>query len=126
MNNKIVKTVDEHNIDRDANVMFAFVLDGSQYVAYRISRDEEQDNLFVSKVLKNLDGTFNMIDVDDSTEKSKLNSIVMSLVESSVKSSADKLPSDTLSLSDGNLIKFISVIFNKEQKIKVRKHMSLL
>ena len=121
MNNKIVKTVDEHNIDRDANVMFAFDLDGSEYVAYRISRDEEQDNLFVSKVLKNLDGTFNMIDVDDSTEKSKLNSIVMSLVENSVKSSANKLPSDTLSLSDGNLIKFISVIFNKEQKIKVRK-----
>ena len=121
MNNKIVKTVDEHNIDRDANVMFAFDLDGSEYVAYRISRDEEQDNLFVSKVLKNLDGTFNMIDVDDSTEKSKLNSIVMSLVESSVKSSANKLPSDTLSLSDGNLIKFISVIFNKEQKIEVRK-----
>ena len=121
MNNKIVKTVDEHNIDRDANVMFAFDLDGSEYVAYRISRDEEQDNLFVSKVLKNLDGTFNMIDVDDSTEKSKLNGIVMSLVESSVKSSANKLPSDTLSLSDGNLIKFISVIFNKEQKIKVRK-----
>ena len=72
MNNKIVKTVDEHNIDRDANVMFAFDLDGSEYVAYRMSRDEEQDNLFVSKVLKNLDGTFNMIDVDDSTEKSKL------------------------------------------------------
>lgn len=121
MNNKIVKTVDEHNIDRDANVMFAFDLEGSEYVAYRISRDEEQDNLFVSKVLKNLDGTFNMINVDDSTEKSKLNSIVMGLVESSVKSSADKLPSDTLSLSDGKLIKFISVIFNKEQKIEVRK-----
>ena len=51
----------------------------------------------------------------------KLNSIVMGLVESSVKSSADKLPSDTLSLSDGKLIKFISVIFNKEQKIEVRK-----
>ena len=33
MNNKIVKTVDEHNIDRDANVMFAFDLDGSEYDA---------------------------------------------------------------------------------------------
>ena len=121
MNNKIVKTVDEHNIDRDANVMFAFDLDGSEYVSYRISRDEEQDNLFVSKILKNLDGTFNMVDVDDTAEKSKLNSIVMSLVESAVKSPADKLPGDTLSLSDGKTIKFISVIFNKEQKIKVRK-----
>ena len=121
MNNKILKTVDEHNIDRDANVMFAFDLEGSEYVTYRISRDEEQDNLFVSKILKNIDGTFNMVNVDDSTEKSRLNSIVMSLVESSVKSPADKLPSDTLSLSDGKTIKFISVIFNKEQKIEVRK-----
>ena len=121
MNNKIVKTIDEHNIDRDANVMFAFDLEGSEYVSYRISRDEEQDNLFVSKVLKNLDGTFNMVNIDDSNEKSKLNSIVTSLVGSAVKSPADKLPSDTVSLSDGKTIKFISVTFNKEQKIEVRK-----
>jgi len=121
MNNKIVKTVDEHNIDRDANVMFAFDLEGSEYVSYRIGRDEEQDNLFISKVLKNLDGTFNMVNIDDSNEKSKLNSIVTSLVGSAVKSPADKLPGDTVSLSDGKTIKFISVGFNKEQKIEVRK-----
>ena len=121
MNNKIVKTIDEHNIDRDANVMFAFDLEGSEYVSYRISRDEEQDNLFISKVLKNLDNTFNMINIDDSNEKSKLNSIVTSLVGSAVKSPADKLLGDTVSLSDGKTIKFISVTFNKEQKIEVRK-----
>ena len=121
MNNKIVKTVDEHNIDRDANVMFAFDLEGSEYVSYRIGRDEEQDNLFISKVLKNLDGTFNMVNIDDSNEKSKLNSIVTSLVGCAVKSPADKLPGDTVSLSDGKTIKFISVGFNKEQKIEVRK-----
>ena len=121
MNNKIVKTIDEHNIDRDANVMFAFDLEGSEYVSYRISRDEEQDNLFISKILKNLDGTFNMVNIDDTNEKTKLNSIVTSLVGSAVKSSADKLPGDTVSLSDGKTIKFISVAFNKEQKIEVRK-----
>ena len=121
MNNKIVKTVDEYNIDRDANVMFAFDLEGSEYVSYKINRDEEQDNLFVSKVLKNLDGTYNMVNVDDTAEKSKLNSIVMSLVESAVKNPADKLAGDSVSLSDGKMIKFIAVSFNKEQKIEVRK-----
>ena len=121
MNNKNIKVVDEHNIDRNANVMFGFDLEGSEYVSYRISRDEEQDNLFVSKILKNLDGTFNMVNIDDSNEKTKLNSIVTSLVGSAVKSPADKLPGDTVSLSDGKTIKFILVIFNKEQKIEVRK-----
>jgi len=121
MNNKIVKTIDEHNIDRDANVMFAFDLEGSEYVAYRISRDEEQDNLFVSKILKNLDGTFNMVNIEDSNEKLKFNNIITNLVGSAVKSPADKLAGDTVSLSDGKTIKFISVVFNKEQKIEVRK-----
>lgn len=121
MNNKIVKTVDEHNIDRDANVMFAFDLSGSEYVSYRIGRDEEQDNIFVSKVIKNIDGTYNMINIDYSNEKAKLNSIVMSLVESAVKSPADKLAGDAVNLSDGTSIKFMAVNFNKEQRIEVRK-----
>ena len=45
MNNKIIKTIDEHNIDRDANVLFAFDLDGSEYVTYRIGRDEQSMSL---------------------------------------------------------------------------------
>lgn len=121
MNNKIIKTIDEHNIDRDANVVFSFDLDGSDYVVYRISRDEEQDNLFVSKVVRNIDNTYNMINVDDTAEKSKLNSIVMALVQSAVKNPADKLAGDSVSLSDGKTIKFINTLFNKEQKIEVRK-----
>ena len=121
MNNKIIKTIDEHNIDRDANVVFSFDLDGSDYVVYRISRDEEQDNLFVSKVVRNIDNTYNMINVDDAGEKSKLNSIVMALVQSAVKNPADKLAGDSVSLSDGKTIKFINTLFNKEQKIEVRK-----
>ena len=125
MNNKIVKTIDEHNIDRDANVMFAFDLEGSEYVSYRISRDEEQDNLFVSKVLKNLDGTFNMVNIDDSNEKSKLNSIVTSLVGSAVKSPADKLPGDTVSLSDGKTIKFISVVYLLQKDLAAERISSL-
>ena len=121
MNNKIIKTIDEHNIDRDANVLFAFDLEGSDYVCYRISRDEEQDNIFISKVVKNIDGTFNMVNIDDTNEKSKLNSIVMALVKGAVESHSDKLAGDSISLSDGKNVKFIAVNFNKEQRIEVKK-----
>lgn len=121
MNNKIIKTIDEHNIDRDANVLFAFDLEGSDYVCYRISRDEEQDNIFISKVVKNIDGTFSMVNIDDTNEKSKLNSIVMALVKGAVESPTDKLAGDSISLSDGKNVKFIAVNFNKEQRIEVKK-----
>ena len=121
MNSKIVKTVDEHNIDRDANVMFAFDLDGSEYVSYSIERDEVQDNLFISKVIKNIDGTFNMLSIDDSMEKTKLNGIVMSLVEGAVHNPADKLEGASVTLSDGKIVKFKAVSFNKEQRIDVKK-----
>ena len=55
MKNRNVKVVDEHNIDRNANVIFALELDGSEYVVYWIERDEENSNIFVSKVIKNIE-----------------------------------------------------------------------
>ena len=72
MNNKNIKIVDEHNIDRSAIVMFGFVLEGSEYVSYSIERDVDNSNIFISKVLKNIDGTYNMMDIEDTAEKSKL------------------------------------------------------
>jgi len=56
MNYRNIKVVDEHSIDRNANIMFAFDLEGSEYVTYWIERDEDNGNIFVSKVIKNLDG----------------------------------------------------------------------
>lgn len=121
MNNKNVKVVDEHNIDRNAIIMFAFDLEGSEYVTYWIERDEDNSNIFVSKVIKNLDGTFNMLDVDDSMEKSKLVDIVKSLITTAVNSNKDKLDDSLITMTDGKIIKFISVLFNKEQRINVQK-----
>ena len=46
MNSKNIKVVDEHNIDRSANILFAFELDGSGYVSYSIERDAENNNIF--------------------------------------------------------------------------------
>lgn len=121
MNNKNIKVVDEHSIDRDANIIFALDLDGSEYVVYWIKRDEDNGNIFVSKVIKNLDGTFNMLNIDDSMEKAKLSDIVKELITTSVNSSDDRLNGTSLTLSDGKMAKFITVLFNKEQNINVQK-----
>ena len=121
MNNKNVKVVDEHNIDRNANIMFGVDLNGSEYVVYWIERDETSNNVFVSKVLKNLDGTYNMLNIDDDDKKREVSEYVKYLISASVSDQSDKLVGVTKTLPNGQVAKIIAVSFNKEQNINVPK-----
>lgn len=117
---KNVKIIDEHGIDRVANIMCSIDLDGSDYVVYSIKRDEDNDNLFVSKLIKNNDGTSNMINIDDSVEKDKLASVVKEIITYAINNDADKT-TGTVALSNGKEVKISTVLFNKEQNINVGK-----
>ena len=98
MNKKNVKVIDENNIDRSANVVFAFDLSGSEYVVYWIERDEESNNVFVSKVIKNIDNTFNLADIESVDEKESVSKVVKDLISKSVSDEADKLVGDSVTL----------------------------
>ncbi len=121
MKNRNIKVIDDHGIDRNANIMFALELEGSEYVFYWIERDEEANNVFVSKVLRNLDGTYSMINIDDDIKKKEVSEMVKTLISTAVSDQNDKLLGTTMTLSDGKNIKFIDVSFNKEQNINVAK-----
>ena len=121
MNIKNVKVIDEHNIDRNANIMFAVDLNGSEYVVYWIERDETSNNVFVSKVLKNIDGTYNMLNIDDSDKKREVSEVVKFLVSAAVTDQNDKMTGLSKTLSNGEVAKFVNVSFNKEQNINVPK-----
>lgn len=121
MKNRNVKVIDEHNIDRNANVMFALELDGSEYVVYWIERDQDSNNVFVSKVLKNIDGTYNMLNIDDADKKKDVAEIVKVLITNAVSDQNDKMVGITTTLSNGKVVKFTDVSFNKEQNINVSK-----
>ena len=84
MKNKNVKVIDEHGIDRKASVVFSVDVDGSDYVVYWIERDTDNDNIFVSKLIKNIDGTSNMMNIEDSMEKGKISDIVKELIKYSI------------------------------------------
>lgn len=121
MNNKNIKVIDDHNIDRNANIMFAIDLDGSEYVVYSIERDTESNNVFVSRVLKDVDGTSNMLNIDEVDKKEEVANIVKLLISTAVSNQNSKLTSSEMNLSDGKTVKFVGVSFNKEQKISVQK-----
>ncbi len=122
MESKIIKIVDEHNIDRTGYKVCAIDVDGSDYVIYAIERDGENDNVFVSKIIKNINGTSSMINIDDSYEKEKLSLVVKELIKYAVDSQEDKLTKNSVSLPSGKIVNIISVMIDKkEQNINVQK-----
>ena len=121
MKNKNVKVIDEHGIDRNASVVFSVDVDGSDYVVYWIERDTDNDNIFVSKLIKNIDGTSNMMNIEDSMEKGKISDIVKELIKYSIDNENNKLTNKTISLSSGKTVNISSVLINKEQNINVQK-----
>ena len=121
MESKNIKVIDEHGIDRNANIIFSMDVDGSDYAVYWIERDSENDNIFVSKLIKNLDNTSNMINIEDTMEKGKIVEIVKELIKYSIDNENDKLSTNSVVLPSGKNVSFSSVIINKEQNINVQK-----
>lgn len=121
MESKSIKIVDEHGIDRVAHVICSIDINGSDYAVYWIERDSENDNIFVSKVLRNIDNTSNLVNIEDSMEKEKLSIIVKELVKKAVETENDNLGSDTVVLSSGETVKLSRILINKEQNINVQK-----
>ena len=80
MSNKAIKLVDEHNINREAKVISMIELEGTEYVIYSIDRDEENANIFVSKLVK--EGNYLLLDEIQSTDvKEKIDNVVKEMIK---------------------------------------------
>ena len=117
---RTVEIVDEHGINRKATIMCGLDVAGTNYAVYSIERDTDNDNLFVSKLIKDNDGTDKMINIEDNLEKTKLADIVKQVVATSVNNENDKADGD-ITLSNGESVHLVSVLINKEQSINVAK-----
>ena len=117
---KTVEIVDEHGINRKATIMCGIDVDGTDYAVYSIGRDTDNDNLFVSKLIKDNDGTHKMVNIEDNLEKTKLTDIVKEMITASVNNENERVTGD-ITLSNGGKVQIISVLINKEQSINVTK-----
>lgn len=78
---KKFKIIDEQNIEREANIITSFENEGKQYMVYSIDRDVETVNIFVSRIEKDADGVDVLKDIEDQTEKQKIDSIVKEIIK---------------------------------------------
>ncbi len=80
MSNKTIKLVDEHNINREAKIITMIEYEGTEYVVYSIDRDEENANIFVSKLVK--EGNHLLLDEIQSTDvKEKIDNVVKEMIK---------------------------------------------
>ena len=80
MSNKTIKLVDEHNIKREAKIITMIEYEGTEYVVYSIDRDEENANIFVSKLVK--EGNHLLLDEIQSTDvKEKIDNVVKEMIK---------------------------------------------
>lgn len=80
MSNKTIKLVDEHNINREAKIITMIEYEGTEYVVYSIDRDEENANIFVSKLVK--EGDHLLLDEIQSTDiKEKIDNVVKEMIK---------------------------------------------
>ena len=74
------KITDENNVEREASVVTVFESNGIEYVIYSIDRDENDVNIFVSRLVKDENGKTIIVDISDDAEKSRINDIVNDIV----------------------------------------------
>jgi len=80
MSNKTIKLVDEHNINREAKIITMIEYEGTEYIVYSIDRDEENANIFVSKLVK--EGDHLLLDEIQSTDvKEKIDNVVKEMIK---------------------------------------------
>lgn len=80
MSNKTIKLVDEHNINREAKVITMIEYEGTEYVVYSIDRDEENANIFVSKLVK--EGDYLLLNEIQSADiKEKIDNVVKEMIK---------------------------------------------
>lgn len=120
MESKNIKIVDEHGIDRIADIVCPIDVMGSDYIVYVIERDNENDNVFVSKLIKNIDNTSNLMNIEDAMEKESISNLVKELITYAIDNESDKLSSKEIVLN-GKKIVVTSALINREQNINVRK-----
>ncbi len=106
MNNEFTLT-DENSKTRSATPLLKISLNNQEYLVYRIRRDDNSDNLFVSQINSNNNNIVTLKVQIDKDSKDQINNIIKDILEEILvtgKINSEKLPADfTISSFSGQV-----------------------
>ena len=74
------KVLDENNIEHTAEVITAFSYKEKEYLVYSIDKDEENSNIFVSRLVKDNEGYDVIEDIEDEIERAEVQNAVKEIL----------------------------------------------
>ena len=76
------KVIDENNIEHNAEVITAFSYKEKEYLVYSVDKDEENSNIFVSRLVKDNEGYDVIEDIEDEAERTEVQNAVKEILSS--------------------------------------------
>lgn len=74
--------LDENNNEVEAEILTIIEVNNQEYVIYSTSANADEDNVFVSKIIKNEDGSEDIVPITDENERDEIHKIVEELINS--------------------------------------------
>ncbi len=72
--------LDENNIEREVQIITITEVKGQNYIVYAIEKNDTEDNIFVSRLVKDEQGNEKIEDIIDDQERSEVFAIVQDLI----------------------------------------------
>ena len=78
----IFEMQDENGIMREARIIDKIEINGQDYLIYALSINEEEDSIYVSKVIKNVNGEEEIVNIQDDNERDIVINTVREVINS--------------------------------------------
>lgn len=74
---------DENGNEKEAEIITVIEIDNKEYVMYAVNKNEESDNIFASRIIKDENGNNVIKSIENQEEKEKVFEIIKELLSNS-------------------------------------------
>ena len=75
--------IDENGNEKEAEIITIIEIDNKEYVIYAVNKNEESDNIFASRIIKDENGNDVIKSIENQQEKNKVFEIIKELLSNS-------------------------------------------
>ena len=79
---EIFEMQDENGVMREARIIDKIEINGQDYLIYALSINEEEDSIYVSKLIKNVNGEEEIVNIQDDNERDVVINTVREVINS--------------------------------------------
>ena len=77
----VVMVLDENGNEVEANILNIVEIDGNEYLLYSVSRNDDEEAIYVNKIVLDENGEEDIASIDDEDEKKNVYDVLRNVIE---------------------------------------------